>query len=671
MTAFANIQEQFLGVFFEEGFENIEVLEAGLLQLEEGGVANPEVINTVFRAAHSIKGAAATFGFEDITSFAHGMEALLEEVRGGVRTANPDLVDLLLRSTDCLQSMLNDAQSGNKSDSSKEEVLRKELLAACTCPERSPNKSGEAPESKTRWEISFAPHLNMMHTGNDPVRIFEELQALGDLKVHANLDVLPSFYSLVPEDSFLVWQAELRGSASREQLDDIFGWVIDECDLSIRSIEVTSEEGKSSERDNLEDKPVKPQPRVSNSIRVEIEKIDLLMNMIGELVITQSMLDELDTEVEFDKERMLQIAEGLERLARNTRDLQESVMQIRSMPISIVFNRYPRVVHDLSKRLGKKVQLKLTGESTELDKTVLEKIADPLVHLVRNSLDHGIEDPAARVAAGKEQTGTLELRAYHQGGNIVIEIRDDGAGLDCEKILSKAKMAGLVPENDTPEPEEIYPLIFEPGFSTAESVSDVSGRGVGMDVVRRNVQALGGKIDIASERGQGTTITVGLPLTLAIVEGQLIRLGLHSYIVPLTSIVESVQVDKSCIMHGVGNNSMYRLRESLIPMVSLERFLGVSMEGGVDDGLLMIVEGNRQRVGFLVDELLAQRQVVVKSLEKNYGRVDGLSGATILGNGSVAFILDIANIISLAEKSEGQKKLFTRSEYREALARAA
>jgi two-component system chemotaxis sensor kinase CheA len=375
-----------------------------------------------------------------------------------------------------------------------------------------------------------------------------------------------------------------------------------------------------------------------------------LMNMVGELVITQSMLGELEDDRPLDSARMAHLREGLGQLARNTRALQESVMRLRSMPMSVVFNRFPRLVHDLGRQLDKKVELVVAGQGTELDKTVLEKLGDPLVHLVRNSLDHGLEGPAERVAAGKSEIGTLSLTASHRGGDIVVEVADDGRGIDCDRILKKARERGLVAPDASPSHGEVLDLIFAPGLSTASAVTDLSGRGVGMDVVRGNVRTLGGDVTVSSERGQGTRISLRLPLTLAIVDGQLIRVGNLPYVIPLLAIVETVQVQRSLQKRLHGRCDVYRLRDELVPMVSLADLLGITTSSRTDEPLLVIVEAEGRRMGLVVDELQGQQQVVVKSLEANYERIAGLAGATILGDGNVAFILDVAGLAKLVNR---------------------
>ncbi|MDH5181673.1 MAG: chemotaxis protein CheW, partial [Gammaproteobacteria bacterium] len=389
----------------------------------------------------------------------------------------------------------------------------------------------------------------------------------------------------------------------------------------------------------------------ASSIRVSIDKVDELINTVGELVITQSMLGQFGEMEELNSSHLEKLRDGLAQLERNTRELQEAVMRIRMLPISFAFQRFPRLVHDLSAQLGKKVELKMSGEGTELDKTVMEKIGDPLVHLVRNSMDHGIEAPDVRRSIGKSEMGVLHLNAYHQGGNIVIEIIDDGAGLNREKILAKARKQHLIQENETLTEEQIGDLIFQPGFSTADTISDVSGRGVGMDVVRKNIRSLGGTVDVKSIEGQGTTFTIRLPLTLAILDGQLIRVGNETYIIPLVSIVESVQLDEKRINIVSGRGEVYKLRDDYIPIVRLYHIFAIPFNMQDEErGLLVVVEAEGEKIALFVDELLGQQQVVIKSLETNFRKVEGLSGATILGDGTVALILDVKGLFDLNSK---------------------
>ncbi len=565
-------------------------------------------------------------------------------------------------------------------------------------------------EIQSRRVIQFSPHTNMLKTGNEPLRLFRELEESGSLNVKALTDQLPSWSELDPENCYLQWHVEIDSDATNDSLMQVFEWVMDEADIVIHPSSSTSSSdspiddstvtenaieefsidvpsvaldpvvtgSKPSEamppksqvsKPTTASTPKESTPRESTSIRVDIDKVDALINMVGELVITQSMLGQLGKD--FDIGNLPKLLEGLNQLEQNTRELQESVMRIRMLPISVAFNRFPRMVRDLSRRLNKKIELKLIGEQTELDKTVMEKIGDPLVHLVRNALDHGIEMPEERRQAGKSETGEVCLNAYHQSGNVVIEIKDDGKGLDRERILNKAIEKGLITERDAKDmnSSQVYDLIFQPGFSTAQEVSDVSGRGVGMDVVRRNIQALSGTVEIDSTLGVGSKITIRLPLTLAILDGQLVRIGNNTYIFPLVAIVESLESHENMVSKVASGCTVFQLRDEYVPIIRLYEIFGVRSEHTtLDDALLVVVENDGEKVAILVDELLAQQQVVIKSLEQNYQRVEGVSGATILGDGTVAMILDIPGLVKLAgiqQQSYSQAMSLSQSHYSE------
>lgn len=655
MSDLNGIPQELLDLFFEESFDGIDRLENGLLRVSSGA-ASRENIDDIFRAAHSIKGGAGSFGFSSVTELAHYLESLLDQLRSGKREISSELTQLLLEAVDGLRETIQRLRDGQEVDAAKNSALRQKLQLFHGREESSPVAKVEAPKS---WRIKFAPHPTLLQQGNDPARLLRELERLGKMTVEVDASRLPTFSALVPEECHLAFHVLLEGEVSRAQIDEVFAWVEGECDLEIAAVEPAREAAAEQPVAVAASTPAfESQDPAMSSIRVGIEKVDLLMNMVGELVITQSMLGEVEDDRPLAPERLARLREGLTLLARNTRAIQESVMRLRSMPVSTVFNRLPRVVHDISAKLGKQVELKLSGQNTEIDKTVLENLGDPLVHLLRNSLDHGIEAPEARVAAGKPATGTICLSAFHRGSDIVVEIKDDGRGIDREKVLKKAIANGIVAEGVSLTDDEILDLIFAPGLSTAEKVTDVSGRGVGMDVVRRNVRALGGEISVESQQRQGTRIVLRLPLTLAIIDGQLIRVGPHPYVVPLLSIVESVQIDPGNLKHLVGQADVYRLRNKLIPVVALASLLGIEDDGGgrVEDKLLVVVEADGTRLGLLVDELSAQQQVVVKSLEANYGRVPGLAGATILGDGNVAFILDVAGLSRLVRDAAGTKK---------------
>lgn len=668
-------------VFFEESLEGLDAMEAGLLGLSPGRDNDPEIINTIFRAAHSIKGGAATFGFLAISNFTHGVETLLDQVRSGEREVTEELIEVWLASVDAIRDMLATLQGNADIDPMAVADLQKQiddlLAGEVTAPGASAGGTQAVAPAETgavTWKIHFAPHEEILKTGNEPSRIFRELAELGELEVSSTLSSGVDFDSMDPEHCYSSWDLELRSEVERAQIEEVFDWVSGQCELTIQaanqdsnasatpvSATVQAESTPAAAADKSA-APAKPETgpakasggssggKDSGSIRVSIDKIDSLLNLVGELVITQSMLARFgDNDGRGAAPQGLR--DGLMVLERHTRELQESAMQIRMLPIGASFSRFKRLVRDISSKLGKKVELKLSGENTELDKTVLEKMSDPLVHLVRNSLDHGIEMPDVRKAAGKDETGTLHLSAYHEGGNIVIQVEDDGAGLDKEKIFAKAVERGIVSANDQLSDDQIHNLIFQAGFSTADAVSDLSGRGVGMDVVRRNITDLGGRIDVQSRPGQGSTLKIRLPLTLAILDGQLVAVGSDVYIFSLLSIVETVLVFPSEVSGLVGKGSVYRLRDEYIPVIRLSDAFKLSSDQPPktylerEGELLVVVESDGKKMGLFVDELLDQQQVVIKSLEENYMPVQGLAGATILGDGNVALIIDVPSLV--------------------------
>ncbi len=679
---------QFHDAFFDESFEALDTMEASLLQLDVGA-PEPELINTIFRVAHSIKGGSATFGFAEVASFTHSCETLLDELRGQRMSVTRAITDLLLRSVDVMREMLRAVQHKTPIDAQrvadlqfdlelaivqKDAVVASQPVPAATAPVAEASTAAQAaPAAGLRcWHIVFRPYPQLFAHGNDPLRMLHELSELGELDVTVEARNLPALAALDPEACFLAWELRLRTGAAREVIEQIFDWAEGDCELQIREETVVESAPAAAAKPAtqpakpVESKPQQPEPARphlaavpahepsheapkhglgdGSSIRVSTEKIDELMNAVGELVITQSMLTQLGSRPEGSAAEQLRA--GLAQLERNVRELQESVMRVRMLPISFVFSRFPRMVRDLGGRLGKNVELKMSGDQTELDKTVLEKIGDPLVHLVRNSIDHGIEMPEARIAAGKPAGGTVFLDAYHQGGNIIVEVGDDGGGLNKERILQKARARGLVGPTEVPADEAIYELIFMAGFSTVEQATDISGRGVGMDVVRRNIKELGGSIEVRSQPGLGSRFIITLPLTLAIVDGQSVAVGSESYIVPLVAIVESLQLKAGMVNRVAGQGEVFWFRDRYLPIVRLHQVFGVEPRATqLHEGLIMVVEGEGRRVGLFVDDLLGQQQVVIKSLETNFRRVDGVSGATILGDGSVALILDVAGLI--------------------------
>jgi len=665
VSASSNGMDEIRQIFEAECNDGLNVIEAGLLALKAGN-NNQETINDIFRGAHSIKGGAATFGYANIADFTHVMETLLDRVRSDELEISQGLVNVFLVSVDVLRDMVECMGGGEYDEARAAEVKADlEVWLGDEPPveeESAPAEAAAAEEGEhcgaTCWDIKFKPKQNYLQTGNQPQHIFRALAELGSVTLKPDFDSIPDFTKSKPGEMYVCWDIELQADVSQEEILAEFDWVENECE-----VEVVARPGTEKKK-KAKPKPPEPEPeqdqvaapattqasrgqkKESGSIRVEIDKIDKLLNLVGEMVINQSMLNQFSS-----SNRKGDIApsdadldQGLATLERTTRELQEAVMNIRMLPVSTTFNRFPRLVYDLSNKLGKEVELNISGETTELDKTVLEKIADPLSHLIRNSLDHGIEPPDIRIASGKNRVGTVSLSASHEGGNVIIRVADDGGGLNSEKIFNKALERGLVKENDQLSDAQIYNMIFQPGFSTADQVTDVSGRGVGMDVVRSNIEDIGGRVEVYSNPGKGSTFQITLPLTLAVLDGQLVKVGEQVFVVPLLSIVETVQVDQEKINVVSGSAPLYRLRGEVIPIVDMRSLYHINGEAALDsyEGKeLVIVDIDRNYIGLVVDELLDQHQVVIKSLETNYMKMPGILGATILGDGTVSLIVDV------------------------------
>lgn len=645
--------QRFHATFFEESREGLDAMEAGLLALESGQ-QDPEIINSVFRAAHSIKGGAGTFGFDAIAALTHVLETLLDELRAGKRALEAAAVDAMLSSVDVLRALLREAEHGQPADPQAVAAVKARLEAVLSgqAPSAAAPAAAKVDDTPEAWQIGFVPAPSLFMSGNDPLRIIRELEHLGSLQVAARLERLPGFDQLDPLEAHLAWDLGLVGKVPRSKIEDTFAWVVDDCELDIRPAAPPSL-ATSAPAATVPAAPVAAPAapaaaaapaatsEAETSIRVAVEKVDALINLVGELVITQAMLKQVSHAL--DPVHAEQLFAGLDLLERNTRDLQEAVIGVRMLPVDAVFRRFPRLVRDLSSRLGKHVRLRTIGEGTELDKGLIEKIADPLVHLVRNSIDHGLEMPDVRRDAGKDETGTITLAASHQGGHIVIEVSDDGRGLNRDKILAKALERGLaVPDN--PTDAQVWDLIFQPGFSTADAVTDLSGRGVGMDVVRRNIQALGGEVQLESRAGNGTRVLIRLPLTLAILDGMTVAVAGETVILPLAYVLEALQPQPEDVRSMAGEGRVLRVRGEYLPILSLSEYYGFGRRN-TDDSLVVVVEGDGQKIALEVDELVGQQQVVVKNIENNYRRISGVSGATILGDGRVALIVDIGGLV--------------------------
>jgi len=673
---------QFHQTFFEESLEGLADMESELLRIEAGisgddhaalFEADRESLNTIFRAVHSIKGGSSTFGFTQVAEFSHVLETLLDDLREGRCEKSRALVSVLLRSADTLRDLLQGAQQGTEVMQSVVTSMVNELN------EFQATDLGGAGQQETKaandtdiigWNIRFKPMPNIFMTGNDPLRILRALGDLGEVQVEADSSSIPAWSKFNPEESYLAWNIKLDAKVSEQQVNDIFMWVIDDCELELDPVkqkkssavaapETAAPDRRASERrqeDRRQTDRREGAQATTQSIRVSIPKIDEMVDLVGELVITQTMLNRFNGAIDLDD--LPKLYERLSQLERNTRELQESVMRIRMLPVSFAFNRLPRAVRDLSQQLGKEVDLKIIGENTELDKTVIERISDPLMHLVRNCVDHGIEPAEKRAQLSKPFVATVRVEAFQKGGNVVIEIEDDGQGINRDKVLAKAIDRGIVDKDAQPSPSEIDELVFLPGFSTAEKVTGVSGRGVGMDVVRSNIRALGGSVELLSRPGEGTRFVLRLPLTLAIMDGLSISVGEHTYIVPLLSVAESVCLKPEQVSRPGGGSELFAYAGGYLPLLRLHELFNIpSKYTDVTQGIVVVVDVDGRQAGIFVDELVGQQQVVVKSLETHYKKVDGIATATILGDGEVALILDISTLARMAHESNDDSKV--------------
>jgi two-component system chemotaxis sensor kinase CheA len=746
---------QFYQVFFEESQEHLDSMESLLLGLD---IDNPdaEQLNAIFRAAHSIKGSAGTFGFTDLAEVTHVLENLLDRIRKGELALRPEMIDAFLDAGDILKELLAAHRGDGEADQAQVAAMCKRLseLTGGAAPAAARAEAPAAPPSENaspataemdasfqldmseedaaraidnlvaelgehsvvqvveRSESAEQPWILRFGTGADPeiVRGLLDFVARSDsIRIgpagtlaqikgdsggaYGFFDETPATAAAAADGSWGLFDEAPAAPVAPVAADDAYGFFVDlpapEA-VAASATPVADAAGDTagikagSEGDGFGFFVDVPAPAATpeaapavapvaaavgtagtekagaakrtapkaaaggeTSIRVDVDKVDQLINLIGELVITQAMLAQSASEL--DPVQFERLHNGLAQLERNTRDMQESVMSIRMMPISVVFSRFPRVVRDLAQKLGKQIELKTIGEGTELDKSLIERISDPLTHLVRNSLDHGVEMPEDRIAKGKSPTGTITLKAYHQSGNIVIEVGDDGAGLNRQKIMSKAREKGIA-VHDQMSDNEVWLLIFEPGFSTADVVTEVSGRGVGMDVVKRNISAMGGRVEIESMTGIGTRMTVRLPLTLAILDGMSVAAGKETYIIPLGYVIESLQAERGMIKSVSGVERLIKVRDEYLPVVALYEVFGIpNTITRLDQGIMVVLEADGVKAALFIDALVGQHQVVIKSLESNYRKVAGISGATIMGDGHVALILDVAALVQMAK----------------------
>ncbi len=714
-------------IFFQECEEQLAELESGLLKLNDGD-RDPETVNAVFRAVHSIKGGAGAFGLEELVAFAHVFETTLDCVRSNKLEPNQDVLKVMLRSADVLADLVTCSRDGGSVEESRTRGLVKELEALANgeappaaeapkaakpaaAPAATPtDDSGFQPIPFTfdgfgeeedaveqfTYEVTFKPARELYAKGNEAALLLRDLSRLGEMSIACDTDQLPALESMDPEASYFGWKISITTPKSEDEVRAVFEFAEWDCELEVKPAEVSADEELPMvpvpfDLSALDEEPaeiVEPQPKAvaaveavssvakavnaavekkesaaaaaaaatqnnavaaassaGQTIRVDLDRVDRLINLVGELVINQAMLSQ--SVVENDTNGTSNINMGLEELQQLTREIQDSVMAIRAQPVKPVFQRMSRIVREVADMVGKQIRLVTEGENTEVDKTVIDKIAEPLTHMIRNAVDHGIESPEKREAAGKDPEGTIKLSAKHRSGRILIELIDDGGGINRERVKQKAIDNDLISPDANLSDEEIDNLIFAPGFSTADKISDISGRGVGMDVVKRSIQALGGRISISSRPGLGSTFTMSLPLTLAVLDGMVVTVAGQTLVVPLTAIVETLQPEASAIHSFGANQRLISIRNSFCPLVDVGRILNFrANQANPVEGVALLVEseGGGQRA-LMVDAIQGQRQVVIKSLEANYTHVPGIAAATILGDGRVALILDVDAVV--------------------------
>lgn len=670
--------------FFQECEEQLAALEHGLLAMQQGE-GDSETVNAVFRAVHSIKGGAGAFRLDALVGFAHVFETALDRVRSGSLVPEAEAMKLFLRAADALADLVAASRDGAVADTSPYAAIEEEFgaliggggAAAAEDDDLAgldfapiATSFGDEAAPAAHYLIRFRPLRDLYAKANEPLALFRELARLGGLAVQCDIANLPFLDTMEPEESYLAWDLHLETSGPAAAVKEVFDFVEGDCELAIeqqtaagdppppsRDMDIAANLARVREEvpaiaaaaAAAPDAEVLPRAKaaVQPTIRVDLDRVDRLINLVGELVINQAMLTQRVLQSSHVRDR--EVTSSLEELERLTREIQESVMAIRAQPVRPLFQRMSRIVREVADATGKDVRLRTEGEATEVDKTVVELLADPLTHMIRNAVDHGLEGPAQRAAAGKPPEGTVRLAAAHRSGRVIIEVSDDGQGIDRPKVLKKAIASGLVAPDAQLSDGEIDNLLFLPGFSTAGAVSAISGRGVGMDVVKRSIQALGGRISIASAPGRGSTFTLSLPLTLAVLDGIVVTVDAQVFVIPLTAIVETVKHEPSRIHHLGDHSFVLRVRDVLVPLIDVGAELGVRPPAtDLRSGVAILIEtANGTRSALLIDAIQDQRQVVIKSLETNYMRVDGIAAATILGDGRVAMILDVDALVAL------------------------
>jgi two-component system chemotaxis sensor kinase CheA len=653
--------DQFRHSFCEEASDVLVDLESALLELNENR-ADAELVGRVFRGLHTLKGSGAMFGFDELAAFTHNLETAFDEVRNGRLAINSELIDLTLEALDRIRVLLED--NAGKTDA--ETGARAEILARVgqMIGAGESRLSGGLPAPATSsagtsrdWHIRFAPGADLMRTGADPFLLLRELGQMGGLSLQASMAAVPTLGELDPERCYVSWEMVLATTAGQDAIRDVFIFVDDCCELTIEPANHSENHEPSEPRKADATARALEEPRTegggrrtydnadnASSLRVPAAKLDQFVNLVGELVTVQARMSELAARR--DDSEVAEVSEEIERL---TSALRENSMNIRMMPIRGTFEKFRRLVHDLARDLGKDVELTIEGADTELDKTVIDQLSDPLMHLIRNSMDHGIEPPNLRLARGKRSTATIHLSARHSGASVLIGVSDDGGGIDAEAVRQRAIEKGLVAVDGPLTEREIFALLFQPGFSTAKQITDVSGRGVGMDVVRQRVDSLRGSIDVASKTGLGTSVTLRLPLTLAIIDGLLVSVGEAYFVLPLAVTLECIELTRADVERANGKH-VANVRGELIPYIRLRQYFHIESELPQIEQI-MVVETELGRYGFVVDEVLGDCQTVIKNLGRFYRHVQVVSGATILGNGMVALILDPERLVEEAVRT--------------------
>ena len=708
--------DDFKATYFDECSELLSELEEQFMSIEEGD-RDPDRLNAVFRAIHSIKGGAGAFNFSGLVGFAHEFETLLDYVRNGKVDLTDDVVALCLKANDIVADFVAAARNGEElaSDYGAEEKARFGVLikgeggdddedgepmeefdieftpVPVDLDHKHDASDGAAEGGDDTWLVRFTPHAELYSRANDPLLLLRELGELGEVIVVANVEEMPGLGEFEPFGVYCSWDVQITSdTVTEDKIREVFEFVEGDCDIEItKGAALASETKDEAEEDlDLDDGPsladllteVEPEPKKKpaapvaqkpagaaagapadgggkndhehehahkpvgvQSIRVDLDKVDRVVNMVSELVITQSMLtQQMDENL---RQKYQELVRGLEILAQTTRGLQDSVMAIRAQPVKSVFSRMPRLVRELAGKTGKKIRLETVGENTEIDKTVIEQLSDPLTHMIRNSADHGVESTEKRAAAGKSETGIIRLSAEQAGGNILITVEDDGAGINRERVVQIARERGVVGPDQQLTEEQIDNLIFAPGFSTATEVSDISGRGVGMDVVLSNIKKIGGSVHVRSWPGKGTRMTLKLPLTLAVLDVMLVSVGTCPYVIPLSSIVETMQTARADFGRMPTGNRVLQVRGEYVQVIDLAARFDLPNETAEDQRFVVLCEAEgTQKVALVVDEIIGQQQVVIKSLEKNFERIEGIAGGTILGDGSVALIVDVQGL---------------------------